>query len=114
MRSLPAAFGKAVQQLRSEQGDSQEKFAAKAGISRTYMREVERGVTVVSLDTVARLARALGLRMSELLQRSRTAGDARKAGWVSTPAGEGLRAGSLLFRIKMQRSQSAELSAGVV
>ena len=68
MRSLPMAFGKAVRRLRSEQGFSQEKFAAKARISRTYMSEIERGVTVVSLEIVARVARALDLSMSALLK----------------------------------------------
>ncbi len=64
------AFGKAVRRLRSEQGFSQEKFAAKAGISRTYMSEIERGVTVVSLESIARIAKALGLVPSVLLRHA--------------------------------------------
>lgn len=68
MQSLPVAFGKAVRRLRDERGYSQEAFAAKAKISRTYMSEVERGVTVVSLDVVARIARGLGITMSALLR----------------------------------------------
>lgn len=68
MRSLPGTFGKAVRRLRSEQGFSQEKFAAKARISRTYMSEIERGATLVSLEIIARIAKALGLTMSALLK----------------------------------------------
>ena len=68
MRSLPMAFGKAVRRLRSERGFSQEKFAAKAGISRTYMSEIERGVTLVSLDSIARISKALGMSLSVLLR----------------------------------------------
>jgi len=70
MRSLPVAFGRAVRRLRSERGISQEIFAAEAGISRTYMSEIERGVTVVSLTTISRVARALGLSMSDLLAQA--------------------------------------------
>jgi transcriptional regulator with XRE-family HTH domain len=69
MRSLPVAFGKTVRRLRAAQGFSQEKFAAKARISRTYMSEIERGVTGVSLESVARIARALDMAMSALLKQ---------------------------------------------
>ena len=68
MRSLPVAFGRTVRQLRAERGLSQEKFAAKAGISRTYMSEIERGVTLVSIVIIARVAKALGLTASALLR----------------------------------------------
>jgi transcriptional regulator with XRE-family HTH domain len=62
------AFGTTVRRLRGARGISQEKFASRAGISRTYMSEVERGVTSVSLTTVGRVARALGISMSDLLK----------------------------------------------
>jgi transcriptional regulator with XRE-family HTH domain len=68
MRSLPTAFGDAVRALRAERKISQEAFAARAHISRTYMSEVERGVTTVSLDTIAKIAKALDLSMSTLMQ----------------------------------------------
>jgi len=69
MRSLPVAFGKAVRRLRTERGLSQEKFAARARISRTYMSEIERGVTTVSIETIASIAKALELAMSALLRK---------------------------------------------
>jgi transcriptional regulator with XRE-family HTH domain len=69
MQSLPVAFGRTVRRLRQEQGYSQEAFAAKAKISRTYMSEVERGVTIVSLEVIGRVARGLGLSMSVLLKQ---------------------------------------------
>ena len=72
MGSLSISFGAAVRQLREKRGISQEKLAAMAGISRTYMSEVERGVTMVSLLTVSKLADALGLSMSRLLQHVET------------------------------------------
>lgn len=68
MRPLPTAFGVTVRKLREQEKTSQDKFAVAAGISRTYMSEIERGVTVVSLDTIAKIAAALGTTMSVLLQ----------------------------------------------
>jgi len=68
MRSLPMAFGRTVRRLRTDRGVSQERFASHAGLSRTYMSEIERGVTMVSLDSIARIARALDLSMAALLK----------------------------------------------
>jgi transcriptional regulator with XRE-family HTH domain len=62
------AFGKTVRRLREERDVSQERFAARAGISRTYMSEIERGVTMVSLDVIARIAKAMNVSMSALLK----------------------------------------------
>ena len=66
MRTLPEVFGDTVRRLRKNLEPSQEKFAARAGISRTYMSEIERGVTNVSLDTVDRVAKALGVTLAQL------------------------------------------------
>jgi len=70
MRTLPQAFGAAVRRLREKAGHSQEGFAQRAEISRTYMSEIERGVTNVSLETVDRLASALETTMSNLLREA--------------------------------------------
>ena len=72
MRSLPIAFGRAVRRLREGQEYSQEGFAAHAGISRTYMSEIERGVTVVSLATIGLVADALGISISALFKHVET------------------------------------------
>ncbi len=66
MRTLPEIFGDTVRRLRKKVEPSQEKFAARAGISRTYMSEIERGVTNVSLETIERLANGLGLPLADL------------------------------------------------
>lgn len=68
MRTLPEAFGEAVRQLRAKKKTSQEKFAAEAGVSRTYMSEIERGVTNVSLDIVEKVAKTLGISLAELFR----------------------------------------------
>ena len=46
---------------------SQEAFAEKVGVHRTYIGSVERGERNVSLDNIVRIASSLGLRASELL-----------------------------------------------
>ncbi len=68
MRTLPQTLGDAVRRLRKKIEPSQEKFAARAGISRTYMSEIERGVTNVSLDTIERVSKGLGLSIAELFR----------------------------------------------
>ncbi len=67
MKSPQLAFGRAVRRLREKQGHSQERFAQLAKVDRTYMSEIERGVTNISLVMADRVARAFGIRLSELL-----------------------------------------------
>jgi transcriptional regulator with XRE-family HTH domain len=49
-------------------GWSQEAFAARVGIHRTYMGSVERGERNLAIDNICRIAWALGVRSSELLK----------------------------------------------
>ena len=46
---------------------SQEKLAEKAELSYKYLGEVERGCVNVSLDSLMRIARALGVRLGDLI-----------------------------------------------
>ncbi len=59
-------FGARVRQLRTERGLSQEAFADKAGLHRTYIGAIERGEQNLSLVNVERLAATLGLSLAEL------------------------------------------------
>jgi transcriptional regulator with XRE-family HTH domain len=61
-------FGKTVRRLREEAGYSQEAFADRAKVHRTYMGTVERGETNLTLENIEKLARALGLQMWQLLK----------------------------------------------
>lgn len=65
------AFGRALREMRRERGYAQEAFAAQAGMDRSYFGAIERGEFNVSLNTIVRLAAALGVRASELLRRAR-------------------------------------------
>ncbi len=64
-----AALGLAIRQLRRASGISQEAFAASCGLHRTYIGGIERGERNVSFANLLRIADALGVRPSELLDR---------------------------------------------
>lgn len=61
-------FGARVRKVREARGLSQEELAARAGIHRTYIGGVERGERNVGLKNVLRIARALDLPASALLE----------------------------------------------
>lgn len=61
-------FGRAVRGLRIERGWTQEDLADAAGLTATYVGQVERGDKVASLTVVLKLARGLAVSPSELLR----------------------------------------------
>ncbi len=66
MQTLEKVFGTVVREQRLRLGISQEEFAEKAGIHRTYASSVERGAVQVSIVIAARLAAALDIPLSRL------------------------------------------------
>ena len=62
------AFGSTVRRLRLEQGISQEEFADRCGLDRTYIGGVERGERNIGLVNVCRISAALKLDVSVLFQ----------------------------------------------
>jgi transcriptional regulator with XRE-family HTH domain len=65
---LRAALGRRIRELRQAKGWSQERFADQAGIHRTFAGTLERGENNVSLDSLVKVARCLGVTLSELLK----------------------------------------------
>jgi DNA-binding XRE family transcriptional regulator len=61
-------FGDRVRTLRKERGLSQEQLAERTGLHRTYIGGIERGERNVSLINIVRLAKALEVSPSDLLQ----------------------------------------------
>lgn len=59
-------FGSRVQHFRNTLGLSQEKFAEKANVHRTYIGTVERGETNLTLINIYKLAEALEINISDL------------------------------------------------
>lgn len=62
-----ASFGDRLRSLRAEKGLSQEQLADRSGLNRTYVGSVERGERNVSLLNIYKLAAALGVAPSSLL-----------------------------------------------
>jgi transcriptional regulator with XRE-family HTH domain len=61
-------FGAAVRVERQKLGLSQEDFAEKADVHRTYISSIELGKVSVSIEVANQLAAALGLRLSEIVR----------------------------------------------
>ena len=59
-------FGQRLRELRKKAGFSQEQFAQRCELDRTYVGGIERGERNVSLRNIEVLARALSVSMSEL------------------------------------------------
>ena len=60
-------FGDRVRQLRRGLGMSQEELAARSGLHRTYVGDVERGERNPSLVNIVKLSTALGVTPAVLL-----------------------------------------------
>ena len=60
-REALIAFGKRVKELRKAKGWNQEELAFKAGLDRTYVSGIERGIRNVSFVNIHRLAVALNV-----------------------------------------------------
>ncbi len=67
--SVLRKFGLRVRQLREARGWSQEDFAEKADLHRTYVSGIERGTRNPTLTVLARIADGFGMSLDELLQR---------------------------------------------
>lgn len=66
MLSLRQRFGRAIRRLREKADYSQEAFADRCGLHRTYMGSVERGERNISLDNIEKIAKGLGLTVGQL------------------------------------------------
>ena len=59
-----------MRQLRERLGISQEDFAEKAGVHRTYVSSIELGKVNVGIEIANQLALALGRRLSDLVKEA--------------------------------------------
>jgi len=72
-----------LKRLRAERGLSQERMAELADFHRTYVSQLERCVTNISIDGLERIAHALGVDVQDLLQQV-PASDVRQVSADST------------------------------
>lgn len=66
----PRHLGDTIRSLREARGLSQEDFAFKAGLHRTYIGSVERGERNISLRNIVKIATALQVTAAQLLSRA--------------------------------------------
>lgn len=60
--------GERIRELRVQTGLSQEKFALKIGMDRTYFASVELGKRNISIVNLEKIAKGLGVSLSELFK----------------------------------------------
>lgn len=68
MQHVGLSFGNAVRKRRLQLGLSQEKLAFRCGSHRNYIGEIERGEKSPSLHIIVALAKALGMKPSDLMR----------------------------------------------
>lgn len=61
-------MGRNIKKLRQEKGLSQVKMAEIIGVSPTYIGFIEQGVRNPSIATADKIARALGVKLSEIFE----------------------------------------------
>jgi transcriptional regulator with XRE-family HTH domain len=64
------ALGRAFRATRKERGHTQESFALKAGIDRSYYGALERGEHNATIETIMEVARGLGVPAWRLWERA--------------------------------------------
>ena len=74
---LAKSFGQSLRQLRLRRGISQEELGFESGYHRTYISLLERGKKSPSLQTIFRLAKALKVEPSEMIERVQSGTAAR-------------------------------------
>ena len=60
-------FGAALRRLRLSAGMSQERLGLEAGVQRNFVSLIETGQNQPTIGTISKLARALGMKASELV-----------------------------------------------
>ena len=66
--SIQTSFGKCIRLLRIQAGLSQEKFALKIDMDRTYYASVENGHRNISLENIKKISDGLAVPISEIFQ----------------------------------------------
>mgnify|MGYP002540705497 FL=1 len=65
---ITEGLGKRIRKLRQQTGLSQEKFALKIGMDRTYFASVETGKRNIAILNIKKIADGLSITLSELFE----------------------------------------------
>ena len=68
MKSESEKFGQSLKRIRTEKGISQNKIAHTLGIDRAFISHIENGKTNPTLATIAKIAKAIGVSVGELMK----------------------------------------------
>jgi regulatory protein munI len=66
--NIKESFGNKVRELRNSLGISQEKFALKIDMDRTYFASVESGKRNISIENIFKISKGLEVSMAELFK----------------------------------------------
>lgn len=66
-KTILEKFGEKVREERLKQELSQEEFASRVGVHRTYIGMIERAEKNITLENIEKIAKALKLNINELL-----------------------------------------------
>jgi len=84
---LLKALGQRIRELRTEQGHSQEAFADKCGVHRTFMGTIERGESNLSFQNIHKVAINLGISLSTLFRNLEDKAEALASQAAASKAG---------------------------
>ena len=68
MKNESKKLGKNMKQIRTRKGMTQGDIVRSLGLGRGYISNIENGKTNPTLETIAKLAKVLGVSVSELLK----------------------------------------------
>jgi transcriptional regulator with XRE-family HTH domain len=71
MHNFRKELGQRIRELRKTAGLTQEELGEKAELSYKFIGELERGQVNVSLDSIARIAQALGVKIGDLFSKEK-------------------------------------------
>lgn len=73
--SYPAILGKTIVELREKIGIDQKTFAQRMGLTPSTWSKIERGISALSIDQLALVGKALGIKPSVIVETADEAAD---------------------------------------
>ncbi len=67
-RQILIKFGKKIREERNNLGLSQEEFATRAGVHRTYIGMIERAEKNITLENIEKITKALNLNLRDIFK----------------------------------------------